>query len=103
MPRIGRYARAVAEPGQGDRLAEILLGEARAAEGQPGCELYVINRVAGEPDTVWVTEVWSSQEDMDAALADARKRGAIEEALEVIEDFAEPIELIPVGGKGLAG
>ncbi len=103
MPRIGRYARAIAKSGQGDRLAEILLGEARAAEAQPGCELYVINRIADEPDTIWVTEVWRSQEDMDAALADARERGAIEQALAVIDHFAEPIELIPVGGKGVVG
>jgi hypothetical protein len=34
-----------------------------------GCVLYLINQEKGNPDTVWVTEVWRSQADLDASLA----------------------------------
>jgi quinol monooxygenase YgiN len=63
MSRVARYAKMVAHPGKGADAAERLLDAAAELEADPGCELYLINRQAGEPDVVWVTEVWRSQAD----------------------------------------
>ncbi len=100
MSRIGRYAKAKAKGGQGDALAEKLLRAARQVERSPGCELYVVNRTPGDPDTIWVTEVWRIQSDIDAALQAEETRALIAEARPLIEEM-ELIETAPVGGVGL--
>ena len=55
MSRVARYGKAVAREGRGGELAELLLAAADELDGDPGCELYLINRQAGEPDIVWVS------------------------------------------------
>jgi quinol monooxygenase YgiN len=104
MSRIGRYAKATAVAGKGDQLAELMLAVAATLHDTPGCELYVINRVPDEPDAVWVTELWSSQEACDAALASAGGDGgpSKEDVLALVEAF-ERIDLVPVGGVGVGG
>jgi quinol monooxygenase YgiN len=97
--RVGRYVKLMAKEGRGDALAERLLEAADQLAGERACELYVINRSPFEPDALWVTEVWSSQAALDAALAGARED--LGPVLEVLEGRAELIEVVPVGGKGL--
>jgi quinol monooxygenase YgiN/mannose-6-phosphate isomerase-like protein (cupin superfamily) len=99
MSKIGRYAKATAKPGQADALAERLLQVAEGLRDVPGCELYVVNRAVDDPDAVWVTEIWSSQEAVDASLAAADK-DQIQEVLAMTESF-ERIDLVPLGGAGL--
>jgi quinol monooxygenase YgiN/mannose-6-phosphate isomerase-like protein (cupin superfamily) len=97
MSKVGRYAKATARPGQADALAERLLEVAEALRTVPGCELYVINRSAEEPDVVWVTELWSSQAELDAAL-EATDEAQIREVLELTDGSFERIDLTPLGG-----
>ena len=99
MSKVGRYAKATAKPGQADALAERLLQVAEALRAVPGCELYVINRSVDEPDAVWVTELWSSQAELDAAL-EATDEAQIREVLELTDGSFERIDLVPLGGVG---
>jgi quinol monooxygenase YgiN len=101
MNAIARYAKATAKPGQGDELARIMLEVADGLRETPGCELYVINRSVGEPDVIWVTELWHSQEQLDAALASEGARARIPEVLALlVEGGFERIDLEPLGGPG---
>lgn len=102
MSRIARYAKAIAEPGRGDRLAELLLAVADGVRKAPGCDLYIVNRVAAEPDTIWVTEVWESQATLDAALAIAKRDDSelVAEVMQIASEFSR-IDLEPIGGLGL--
>jgi quinol monooxygenase YgiN/mannose-6-phosphate isomerase-like protein (cupin superfamily) len=100
MSKVGRYVKATAKPGQADALAERLLKVAEALRAVPGCELYVINRSPEDDDVVWVTEVWSSQEELDAALQ-ATDEEQIREVLEVAAGEFERIDVTPLGGVGL--
>ena len=68
MSQIARYGKATAREGRGQELAQILLAAAAELEEDPGCQLYLINRQAGQPDVIWVTELWRSQADLDASL-----------------------------------
>nr|MDQ4029949.1 antibiotic biosynthesis monooxygenase [Actinomycetota bacterium] len=68
----------------------------------PGCELYVINTSPADPDTVWVTEIWSSQADLDASLALDGVPELIEHVVPLMAAPPERIEVLPLGGKGLA-
>jgi quinol monooxygenase YgiN/mannose-6-phosphate isomerase-like protein (cupin superfamily) len=102
MSTVGRYAKVTAKPGQGDALAERLLEVAEGLRKTTGCELYVINRSPDEPDVVWVTEIWSSQEQLDAALETDEAKAGIPEVLALVQENGfERIDLLPVGGVGL--
>lgn len=101
MASVGRYAKFTAKPGQGDVLAGKLLEVAQGVGEVPGCQLYVVNRVPDDPDVVWVTELWRSQEQLDAALGSDQARASIPSVLALVEtDSFERIELTPLGGAG---
>ena len=99
MSKVGRYVRATAKPGKADALAERLLAVAEELRAVPGCELYLVNRSPDDEDAVWVTEVWSSQEELDAALAETDK-AQIQEVLELADGEFERIDVTPLGGVG---
>jgi quinol monooxygenase YgiN/quercetin dioxygenase-like cupin family protein len=101
MSAVGRYAKAVAKPGKGEELAQKLLEVARALREVPGCQLYVVNRSWADPDVIWVTELWHSQEQLDAALEAPEARERIPEVLELVRDGGfERVDLEPLGGAG---
>jgi quinol monooxygenase YgiN/mannose-6-phosphate isomerase-like protein (cupin superfamily) len=102
MPEVSRYAKATAKPGEGDALAAVMLRVAETLEGVPGCLLYIVNRSPSEPDAVWVTELWRSQEDMDAALELDSARELMPEVMEHVDGPFEQINLEPLGGVGHA-
>jgi quinol monooxygenase YgiN len=99
MSRIARYGKATAKPGHGQELGEILLAAAAELEADPGCLLYLINRQAGAPDVIWVTELWRSQGDLDAALERIRGSSGVAAATALVDDW-QMIELDQLGGKG---
>ena len=99
--RVGRYVRMVAQPDRGPELADKLLRVAGGLRDAPGCELYVINLSADEPDTVWVTEVWANAEASDQALSRDLGEVGIGEVLELLAGPPELVDLTPLGGAGL--
>jgi quinol monooxygenase YgiN len=100
--RFGLHGRLLAEPGRGDELQAILLEAAQALEDDDDCLLYVISRQPDEPDAVWVTEAWTSQDAHRASLQDEATRALIQRAMPLIAELPErTVELRPVGGKGL--
>lgn len=101
MPGVGRYAKLVARPGRGPELSERLLEVARGLREVAGCQLYVINHEREDPDVIWVTELWASQEQLDAALQAEGMRAAIAEVLALVDrGRGERVELVPLGGVG---
>jgi quinol monooxygenase YgiN/mannose-6-phosphate isomerase-like protein (cupin superfamily) len=102
MSRVGRYVKCTAKPGQGDALAERLLGVAEGLGAIAGCELYVINRATDDPVMIWVTEVWRSQEELDASLETEEAKAAIPEVMALVQEGGfERIDVAPLGGVGL--
>jgi quinol monooxygenase YgiN len=98
MTQVARYGKAQARAGRGQELAEVLLAAAAELESDPGCLLYLINRQAGEPDLIWVTELWRSQADLDASLERIRGSDSVAAAMALVEDW-QMIELEQLGGK----
>ena len=101
--KIGRYVQLKAREGQRDVLVEHMLGAAQILAGVPGCELYVINTSATDTDTVWVTEVWSTQAELDASLTIESVKASVEQVVPLLAGPPERIDILPVGGKGLDG
>lgn len=99
MAQIARYGKATAHEGRGGELAARLLAAADELRSDPGCELYLINREAGRPDVIWVTELWRSQQDLDAAREKVRGSDDAAAGLELTSDW-EMVELDLLGGKG---
>jgi quinol monooxygenase YgiN/quercetin dioxygenase-like cupin family protein len=100
---VGRYVRFTAQPGRGDEVAELLRHAADSLREVAGCELYVINRSASEPDVVWVTELWLNQNALDASLEKLETDEGKAQVAEVGALLAGPPEvtpLEPLGGVG---
>ena len=70
-------------------------------EDDRGCLLYLINRQADAPETVWVTELWRSQADLDAAVEKIRGSESVAAVMALAASF-EMVELDLLGGKGAA-
>jgi quinol monooxygenase YgiN/mannose-6-phosphate isomerase-like protein (cupin superfamily) len=102
---VARYVQFTAQPGRGEELAARLLRAADSLKDTPGCELYVVNRSAADPDQVWVTELWRDQEALDGSLEQLKTeagRAQIAEVTELLAEGRRPelTELVPLGGVG---
>jgi quinol monooxygenase YgiN/quercetin dioxygenase-like cupin family protein len=101
MTPVGRYAKAVAKPGQGDALAAKMVEVAQGLREAPGCRLYVVNRSKDDPDEIWITELWQSQELLDAALTTPEARAGIPAVLDLVQEGGfDRIDLDPLDGVG---
>ena len=102
MPeRFAMGGKLLAQAGQRDALVAILLEAARLLGEMPECELYIVNTIPDEPDAVWVTELWSSEEAHGKSLEREDVRALIQRAMPLIVGMADQVRLTPVGGKGL--
>lgn len=99
MDQVTRYGKMVAKAGHGTELAALLLKAAGDLADDPACLLYLVNRQKDDPDTVWVTELWRSQADLDAVLQKIRDSDETAAAARLVAS-AEMVELDLLGGKG---
>lgn len=88
-----------AAPGKGRELAEILL-EASSSR-MPGNLAYLVSVGVEEPDSVWVSEVWTSKQAHDDSLKLPAVQAAIARARPIIGGFGTRVETKPLGGAGL--
>lgn len=84
MGIYGCYVKFTARPGQRDALVEHLLSAASGLREIAGCQLYLINTSPTEPQSVWVTEVWQSQQEHDASLHTPDAQAAISRVLPLL-------------------
>lgn len=101
MNQIARYGKSVARAGSADELAQRLLAAAAELESDPGCMLYLVNRQRNAPETIWITELWRSQDDLEASLQKIRDSPEVSQVKELVESW-EMVELDLLGGKGAA-
>ncbi|MCD9020455.1 antibiotic biosynthesis monooxygenase [Cohnella sp. NL03-T5] len=100
MSRFGMYVKFTAKPGQRDALVNILLEGTDSEQLGKECDLYIVNVSDTEPDTIWVTEMWSHPEAHEASLAQEATKASIKRAMPLIAGV-EATKVRPVGGKGL--
>lgn len=84
--------------GQRDALISILI---ESVSGMPGCLSYIVAQDPTDPDAIWVTEVWDSEESHRASLALPSVQQAIERGRPLIAEFGQRFETKPIGGHGL--
>lgn len=96
----GLIGKITATPGQRDTLQAILLEN---EGGMPGCFSYIIAQDPTDPDSLWITEVWDSQDSHMASLKLPSVQQAIAKARPIIAGFSDRVVTTPVGGIGLPG
>ena len=94
----GLIGKITAVTGRREALASILL---EGTAGMPGCLSYVVAADPAEPDALWVTEVWKSQEQHLASLKLPGVQAAIAKGRPLIAGFSNRVETTPLGGHGL--
>lgn len=94
----GLIGKMKAVAGQRDALLALLLEE---VDAMPGCLSYVVAQDPADPDGIWITEVWDSQESHKASLSLPAVREVITRARPLIAGFGEHFETRPIGGHGL--
>ena len=94
----GLIGKMKAVPGQRDALISILLD---GVSGMPGCQSYVVAQDPTDPDAIWITEVWDSQDSHKASLSLPSVKDAISRGRPLIAGFDQHIQTVPVGGHGL--
>ncbi len=78
----------IAKPGFREELTEILKRASRLMkEKAKGCEMYAVGHRAGDPHTVFITEVWATKKDHDASLAVDGVRELIGEAMNILAEM----------------
>lgn len=98
-PMYGLIGRILAQPGQRDALAAILL---EGTDAMPGCLSYVVARDPADADALWVTEVWDSADSHRDSLTLPAVQAAIARGRPLIAGFDSRAETEPLGGVGLA-
>jgi quinol monooxygenase YgiN len=94
----GLIGRINAVAGRRDALVAILVeGTAK----MPGCLSYVVALDTTDPDGLWVTEVWDSQDSHRASLQLPDVQAAIARGRPLIAGFGTRVETTPIGGTGL--
>jgi quinol monooxygenase YgiN len=94
----GLIGRILATSGKRNELARIL---APGDGGMPGCLSYVVAADPQNPDALWVTEVWDSQDSHRASLQIPAVQAAIAKGRPLIAGFDNRVETEVIGGIGL--
>ena len=94
----GLIGKMMTAPGHRDAVVALLLEEVGS---MPGCISYVVATDPGDPDGIWITEVWDSQQSHAASLSLPRVKDVIARARPLIAGFGQHTVTTPVGGHGL--
>ena len=78
-----------ATPGNGASLGAILVEASGMMTALDACHTYSVSIEEGDPDSIWVTEIWSSKEAHDASLADGDVRALISRAMPLLAGMPE--------------
>ncbi len=88
-------------PGHREEVVALLLSGVEGLR-RAGCELYVVGEADTDDVTIWVSEVWGSKEQHDAALRLPEARAAIATAMPMLTGEFSSRELTVIGGLGVS-
>jgi len=92
-PQYGLISQIIAQPGQRAALAAILT---ESTEPVPGNFAYLVGEDAGNPDALWVVELWADKAAHAASLALPQVKAAIAKGRPLIAGFGTRAEFKPV-------
>jgi quinol monooxygenase YgiN len=95
QPLYGLIGQMMAQPGKRDELIGYLVAGTGDMHGNLA---YLIAKDAGDPNSIWITEVWKDQASHLASLSLPGVREVIAKARPILAGFGTRVETIPVGG-----
>jgi quinol monooxygenase YgiN len=87
------------KPGKRDEVVQHLVESGRAFDDNAACLLYLVVSPPDEPTTIWVVDLWTTEEAHVEALRDPSLRPHIEATLPLLEGMPEQTPLEVEGGK----
>jgi quinol monooxygenase YgiN len=93
----GFHATLIARPGKGDELVEFLL-DAPSLSNED-CVVFLVSRSAGNRDTVYVTEGWTSEEAHGRFFTTEEAQALVAKLQPLLAGESQYIDAVPVGGK----
>jgi quinol monooxygenase YgiN len=97
----GLINRMITKPGARDRVVELMIESGKLFDDNAACLLYYVWESADDPNLIWVTDLWTSEEEHTAAMAQPEMRPYVDEAMPLLEGMPEQLPVQAVGGKGL--
>ncbi|MFE3261894.1 putative quinol monooxygenase [Nocardia sp. NPDC059091] len=101
--RYGFNTTLTARPGMADELVALLLSGLE--EGNPAasehCLVYLVCRSASAPNTIHITEGWTSEEDHHQLFAGAAAQAIVAKVGALAAGEGPYTDYVPVGGKAL--
>lgn len=102
MSKFSLLGKFTVQPGERDKMVEILLEAAKSMTDLEECEIYLVNISENESDSVYVYEVWSSEEAHQASLTLEATQKLIQRAKPLITGMERISTLNVLGGKGIS-
>lgn len=95
-----QHVKATAKPGKRDELVQQLSESTELLTRASGCIYYLISTTE-EPDVVWVSELWTSQEAKDAVAMKPESAKIMRELMPLVASMTDRTNLKVVGGTGI--
>ena len=92
---FGMVGKMRAAPGKRGELIDIL---SDGTQTMPGCIHYIVSEDMAEPDAIWITEIWNSEESHAASLELPEVKAAIAKGRPLIAGFDMSAKVRPVAG-----
>jgi quinol monooxygenase YgiN len=100
--RFAQQTTIRARAGRGDDLVRAFLEAAELQRQKPACELMLVGSDASDSDVVYVTEIWSTEADWEAATRSPEIKAWAKATPELVARKPETVRLEVRGGKGIA-
>jgi quinol monooxygenase YgiN len=102
MAKLLFHNRFGAHPGKREALLQNLLRAGMMMETISGCRLYLVSTLPSDPISVWVTEVWDSEEAHTESLKVRGVQAIIQQTVPLIAEMpGNSPRLALMGGKGV--
>lgn len=92
---FGLIGKMRAAPGKRAELIAILTA---GTQSMPGCIHYIVAEDEAEPDAIWISEVWDTEESHKASLQLPGVKAAIVKGRPLIAGFDMSARMRPVAG-----
>jgi quinol monooxygenase YgiN len=93
----GFHAAMTAQPGKGDEVIETLLNAPSLSNED--CVVFLVSRSAGNPDLVYVTEGWTSEQAHSSFFATEPAQALVARLQPLLAGDSQYVDEVPVGGK----
>ncbi|QHE51589.1 putative quinol monooxygenase [Pontibacillus sp. HMF3514] len=101
MNKFSLFSKFTVQEGERDTMIDILLEAAESMKNLDECEIYLVNISESEPNSVYVYEVWSSENAHQASLSLEATQTLIGRAKPIITGMERINTLKTNGGKGI--